>query len=81
MSEPTPRDRMRGGFDAAPAADVIRRAQATSFRPDPGMEVLVALKASDPDRFARVVSSSQKISVGYYLAAKAEAADDHGTAA
>ena len=72
MTEPTrPRDRLTAGYDKSEPLPVDR--PRAPSRPDPGMEALAAMRTGDAARFERLVSSSQKISLGYYLAAKAEA--------
>jgi len=56
---------------ADPKAARRRRSLAATYRPDPGLDWLLALRDRDPAAYARAVDPATRIALGIYQAAQA----------
>ncbi len=74
MSETrTPTETLAAGYAASgesPRAARRRRELAATYRPNPRLDGLLALRERDPAAFARVTSPLDVIALGSYQAAK-----------
>lgn len=74
----TPMERLAAGYDATGADTKRRDRLARIYRPDPMLERLIALRASDPARYARALTPDLQIGLGLYEAQKAAYQEVHG---
>jgi len=56
-------------------SDKTRERLAESFRPDPRMDELLALRGDNPDRYDQTVDTATRLSVGYHESARKAAAE------
>lgn len=82
MTDRTPAQMLRDGY-ATPGPEAQRRAVrrqrdlAATYRPDPGLDRLLALRETDPQAYARSADPMTTIALGSYQAAKAAHKEVH----
>ncbi len=85
MTEKTAEQRLSDAYAASPvttAGDRRQRDLAATYRPDPTMERLIALRdserADDRALFARTITPTLRMSLGSYEIAKRAHQEEHG---